>query len=63
MKRHWHNRGRIMTTRGLIWVTNRVAIKSCLEQSNDGVGFAGHLQSIELAYRKSLAVEPAAGNG
>ena len=52
-----------MTMRGLIWVTNQVAIRTWLEQSNDGVGFAGYWQSIELAFRKSLAVEPVVGNG
>jgi WbqC-like protein family len=58
VKRHWHNRNRIMTPGGPIWLTIPVATKSRFEQPIDEVGFAEpwadkHWRSIELAYRKS----------
>jgi hypothetical protein len=58
VKRHWHNRNRIMTPSGPIWLTIPVATKSRFEQPIDEVGFAEpwadkHWRSIELAYRKS----------
>ncbi|ANW00564.1 WbqC family protein [Bradyrhizobium icense] len=58
VKRHWHNRNRIMTPTGPIWLTIPVATKSRFEQPIDEVGFAEpwadkHWRSIELAYRKS----------
>jgi hypothetical protein len=57
-KRHWHNRNRIMTPNGPIWLTIPVATKSRFEQPIDEVTFAEpwadkHWRSIELAYRKS----------
>jgi len=57
-KRHWHNRNRIVTPNGPIWLTVPVATKSRFEQPIDQVGFAEpwadkHWRSIELAYRKS----------
>ena len=58
VKRHWHNRNRIMTPNGPIWLTIPVATKSRFEQPIDEVSFAEpwadkHWRSIEMAYRKS----------
>lgn len=58
VKRHWHNRNRIMTPNGPIWLTIPVATKSRFEQPIDEVTFAEpwadkHWRSIEMAYRKS----------
>jgi hypothetical protein len=58
VKRHWHNRNRIMTPGGPIWLTIPVATKSRFEQPIDEVTFAEpwadkHWRSIEMAYRKS----------
>ncbi|MDI1265613.1 MAG: WbqC family protein [bacterium] len=58
VKRHWHNRNRIMTPGGPIWLTIPVSTKSRFEQPIEDVGFAEpwadkHWRSIELAYRKS----------
>ncbi|NOJ43554.1 WbqC family protein [Bradyrhizobium australiense] len=58
VKRHWHNRNRIMTPNGPSWLTIPVATKSRFAQPIDEVGFAApwadkHWRAIELAYRKS----------
>lgn len=57
-KRHWHNRNRIMTPGGPIWLTIPVVTKSRFEQPIEEVGFAEpwaekHWRSIELAYRRA----------
>jgi hypothetical protein len=57
-KRHWHNRNRIMTANGSMWLTIPVSTKSRFEQPIDEVGFAEpwaekHWRSIELAYRRA----------
>lgn len=57
-KRHWHNRNRIMTPNGAIWLTIPVVTKSKFEQPIEEVAIAEpwaekHWRSIELAYRRS----------
>lgn len=57
-KRHWHNRNRIMTPNGAIWLTIPVVTKSKFDQPIDEVTIAEswaekHWRSIELAYRRS----------
>lgn len=58
VKRHWHNRNRIMTADGPIWLTIPVATKARFEQSIEDVRFAEpwaekHWRAIELAYRRA----------
>lgn len=58
VKRHWHNRNRIMTPNGPVWLTIPVATKSRFLQPIDEVEIAEkwaekHWRSIELAYGRA----------
>ena len=57
-KRHWHNRNRIMTPNGPVWLTIPVATKSRFLQAIDEVEIAEgwsdkHWRSIETAYGRA----------
>jgi hypothetical protein len=57
-KRHWHNRNRIKTPQGLLWLTIPVVTKSRFAQSIEDVMVAEpwaerHWASIESSYRKA----------
>lgn len=57
-KRHWHNRNRIKTARGVEWLTIPVITKGRFEQPIDGVEIERpwaekHWRAIELAYKKA----------
>ncbi|MCB1414553.1 MAG: WbqC family protein [Xanthobacteraceae bacterium] len=56
VKRHWHNRNRIKTARGVEWLTIPVITKGRFDQPIDAVEIEKpwadkHWRSIELAYR------------
>jgi hypothetical protein len=58
VKRHWHNRNRIKTARGLEWLTIPVVTKGRYEQPIDEVEIAErwadkHWRTLELAYRRA----------
>lgn len=58
VKRHWHNRNKIITSRGADWITIPVVSKSRFEQPIDEVEIAEpwadkHWRTIEHSYRKS----------
>lgn len=66
VKRHWHNRNRIMTANGPIWLSIPVATKSRRLQSIDEVEIADrwsdkHWRSIELAYARAPHFRAEAG--
>ena len=57
-RRHWHNRNRIKTPQGLLWLTIPVITKSRFEQPIEDVMVAEpwadrHWRSIETYYRKA----------
>jgi WbqC-like protein family len=63
VKRHWHNRNKIRTERGLEWLTIPVISKGRFLQPIQDVEIAEpwaerHWRSIELAYRRSAYFEP-----
>src|SRR3954451_6747144 len=58
VKRHWHNRNRIKTTRGTKWLTIPVVTKGRFQQPIDEVEIAEpwadkHWRTIELAYARA----------
>lgn len=58
VKRHWHNRNRIMTASGPVWLTIPVLSKSKFEQPINAVGISErwamkHWRTIELAYGRA----------
>lgn len=58
VNRHWHNRNRIKTARGLAWLTIPVVSKGRHAQPIEDVEIAGpwaerHWRSIELSYRRA----------
>jgi hypothetical protein len=58
VKRHWHNRNKLMTAKGTEWITIPVISKSRFEQPLDEVEISEpwaerHWKSIELSYKKA----------
>ncbi|MBR0756679.1 WbqC family protein [Bradyrhizobium jicamae] len=58
VKRHWHNRNRIKTANGPIWLTIPVVVKGRFEQPINEVEIEKpwaekHWHAIELAYRRA----------
>jgi WbqC-like protein family len=58
VKRHWHNRNRIPTANGPLWLTIPVTTKARFEQPIDEVAIAAswaekHWRSLELTYRRA----------
>ena len=58
VKRHWHNRNRIKTAKGVEWLTIPVLTKGRLDQSIDQVEIEKpwadkHWRAIELAYNRA----------
>lgn len=58
VKRHWHNRNRIKTANGPIWLTIPVVVKGRFEQPINEVEIEKpwaekHWRAIELAYRRA----------
>ena len=58
VKRHWHNRNRVKTANGPVWLTIPVATKSRYAQPISEVEVEGfwvgkHWRTLELAYRRA----------
>jgi hypothetical protein len=67
VKRHWHNRNRIKTARGVEWLTIPVVTKGRFEQRVDEVEIEKpwankHWRAIELAYGRAAFFETLAPN-
>src|SRR3977135_4457964 len=62
VKRHWHNRNRIKTAKGIYWLTIPVVPKGRFEQPIDEVEIEKpwadkHWRALELAYKRATFFE------